>query len=202
MDAPDIKEKPSAIESAREGFTGKRLTESQFDESWAVAGIMDREIKRSGSFKDKLGDYANAFARSEKFDALRGETIIRDQFKARYGQSMNAFREDLQTREANLTQTEKSMGLSAALDVGTNIANGDTMPFYRAFDQEAVKISNSLNITEAGAKTLMKEQYKAHQGRDLYADCKDVEKQYHLPKVEAEKQQLKAAHSKTRTRSQ
>jgi len=196
MNSDNEQSKPTTVEKARQGFTGKRLTESQFDESWALTGIMEREIKRSGSFKDKLGDYANAFARSEKFDALRGETTIRDQFKARYGQSMNALREDLQTREANLTQSEKNMGLSAALDVGTSIANGDTMPFYRAYDQEAVKLSKSLSITETGAKSLMKEQYKAHQGRDLYADCKEVEKQYHLPKVEAEKQQLKAARTR------
>ncbi len=200
----DVKQQgnATAIETARKSYTGKRLTQSQFDESWAITGIMAREIKRSGSFKDRLGDYASAFARSEKFDALKGETIIRDQFKARYGQSMNALRQDLQNREANLTQGEKSMGLHAAINVGTRIADGDTMPFYRAYDQEAVKLSTSLNITEAGAKSLMKEEYKAHQGRDLYADCKEVEKQYHLPKVEAQRRQQKAARSKTLTRSQ
>ncbi len=195
-------EKPAdAIQAARQTPTGKRLTEAQFDESWSVAGIMEREIKRSGAFKDKLGDYANAFARSEKFDALRAEAIIRDQFKARYGQTMNAMRQDLKTREADLTQSERNMVMRAALNVGTTIAEGETMPFYLAYDKEAVKLSKSLNITEAGAKSLMKEEYKAHQGRDLYADCKEVEKQYHLPKVEAQKQQQKAARAQTKTHS-
>lgn len=201
MDTPNTEKQTGNIETARQTFTGKRLTESQFDESWSVTGIMEREIKRSGAFKDKLGDYANAFARSEKFDALKGETIIRDQFKARYGQTMNAMRKDLQTREANLNQSEKNMAMGAALNVGTSIADGDTMPFYKAYDKEAVKLSKSLNISESGAKSLMKEEYKAHQGRDLYADCKDVEKQYHLPKMEAEKQQQKAARVQTKTQS-
>ena len=201
MDTPNTENRTGNIETARQTFTGKRLTESQFDESWSVTSIMEREIKRSGAFKDKLGDYSNAFARSEKFDSLRGETIIRDQFKARYGQTMNAMRKDLQAREANLTQSEKNMAMRAALNVGTTIADGDTMPFYQAYDKEAVKLSKSLGITESGAKSLMKEEYKAHQGRDLYADCKEVEKQYHLPKVEAEKQQQKATRVQTKTRS-
>ncbi len=114
---------------------------------------------------------------------------------------MNAMRQDLQAREANLNQSEKNMGMGAALNVGTTIADGDTMPFYRAYDKEAVKLSKSLNITEAGAKSLMKEEYKAHQGRDLYTDCKEVEKQYHLPKMEAEKQQQKATHAQSKTHS-
>jgi len=202
MDAPDNKEKPKPIETAHQGFTGKRLTEAQFDDCWAITGIMERAIKRSGSFKDKLGDFANAFARTEKFDALKGETIIRDLFKSRYGQSMNAMRQDLQNREANLTQSEKNQAMGAALNVGTNIAEGKTMPFYRAYNQEAVKLSKSLKITEAGAKTLMKDVYRAHEGNDLYSDCKTIEQQYHLPKVEAQRQQQKATQSKTLTRSQ
>ena len=63
-------------ENPRETYTGKRLTESQFAESMMIADIMRREIQHSGRFKEKLADYAYAFARTEKFDAQMGETII------------------------------------------------------------------------------------------------------------------------------
>jgi hypothetical protein len=201
MDNPNSERQTSAIEPVRQNSAGERLTASQSDEVGHIVAIMKRSIEKKGAFKDKLGDFAHAFARSEKFDALKGETIIRDQFKARYGQTMNAMREDLQSREANLNQTEKSMGLSAALNVGTKIANGETMPFYRAYDEEAVSLSKSLNITETGAKMLMKEEYRTHNGGELYSDCKAIEQQYHTPKLEAEKQQVKAARTRNVTQA-
>jgi len=49
--------------SARENFSGRLLTEPQFDEAMAITGIIEREIQRTGTFKEKLGDYAHAFAR-------------------------------------------------------------------------------------------------------------------------------------------
>jgi len=60
------------LTDARNSFTGKALTVSQFDEAWAVAGIMDREIRKSGMFREKLGLYAQSFASSEKFDQIKG----------------------------------------------------------------------------------------------------------------------------------
>jgi hypothetical protein len=36
------------------------LTESQTSEAFAIAGIIDREIQKSGTFRDKLTDYAHA----------------------------------------------------------------------------------------------------------------------------------------------
>jgi len=92
---------------ARNSFTGKTLTSSQFDEAWAVADIMKRGIGKTGSFREKLTDYAHAFARSEKFDAMKGETIIRDIYAARYGQTMNQTREGYLERENTLRESGK-----------------------------------------------------------------------------------------------
>lgn len=94
-------------DEARESFNGKTLTDAQFDESWAIAEIMHRGIKRSGSFHEKLTDYSHAFARAERFDQMKGETIIRDQFKFRYGETMNQMREGLANRETELSRADR-----------------------------------------------------------------------------------------------
>jgi hypothetical protein len=73
---------PSLSKQAQKRLEG--LTESQTSEAFAIAGIIDREIQKSGTFRDKLTDYAHAFARGEKFDALKGETIIRDMYQVRF----------------------------------------------------------------------------------------------------------------------
>ena len=45
---------------ARESFSGRLLTDAQFDEAMAITGIIEREIQKIGAFKEKLGDYAYA----------------------------------------------------------------------------------------------------------------------------------------------
>lgn len=120
------------LAGARSSSTGKSLSDSQFDESWALAGIMERGIRKSGTFKEKLGDYAFAFARSEKFDVMKGETIIRDQFKARYGQTMNDMRKELAEREVEVRKTGREEALMHARTIEKLIfdpASGNTMPF-------------------------------------------------------------------------
>jgi hypothetical protein len=189
------------VKAARESFTGKRLTQGQFDESYALAGIMAREIKRTGSFKEKLTGYSQVFSSAEKFDAMRAETIVRDQFKSRYGQTMNQMRESLIQRETNLGQSEKTQAMSHACNIGVTISEGETMPFYRAYDHQAVKLARSLDITETGAKTLMKDEYRLQNGKELYEDCKAIEKQYHLPKMEAKKNQRQAERTRSQSRS-
>ncbi len=174
-----IKKDATRIEKARESFTGKALTGSQFDESMGIAGIMEREIKRSGSFKEKLGDYAHAFSR--------------------YGQTMNQMRKKLMEREASLGDEDKKLAMGHALNVGTRIASGDTMPFYRAYDHEAVQLSRSIGITEKSARSLMTSEFKSHEGKELYAHGKEIEKQYHHPKLEADKQQRQAERGKARS---
>jgi len=59
-------------QESRQRYTGSRLTDSQFDAAWNITSIINREIHRTGSFREKLTDFAHVFARNEKFDAMRG----------------------------------------------------------------------------------------------------------------------------------
>jgi hypothetical protein len=185
MDDQNTYQDKSLTDAARESFTGKTLTDSQFDESWAIAEIMHRSIKRSGSFHEKLVDYSHAFARSEKFDQMKGETIVRDQFKSRYGITMNQMRESLTNRETSLTRDERDGAFDYAQMIVPLISDGETMPFYRAFDYAGGALAEKLDITEVGAKKLMKEAFQEAEGRDLYEVGKAVEKEHHLPKRDA-----------------
>lgn len=103
----------------------------------AITGILEREIRKSGSFKEKLGDYAYAFSRTEKFDPGKAEIVIRDLFQARTGQTMNQIREDLIGREEKLQKQHKSLALDYAQAVGTMIREGDKINFHRAFSHQA-----------------------------------------------------------------
>ncbi len=191
---------------ARNSFTGKTLSDSQFDESWALAEIMERGIRKSGSFKEKLSDYSYAFSRSEKFDVMKGETIIRDQFKARYGQTMNAMRKELAGREVDAREDGREEALAHARQIEKLIfdpASGDTMPFYKAFDHVGGALAEKFNITESGAKTLMKDVYREIEGRDLYETGKALEEKYHHPKRDADrpKSQPELSFETTQVRS-
>ena len=176
---------PERLKEARNSPTGKTLTASQFDEGSAIAGIIDRGIHKSGGFRDKLTDFAHAYARSQKFDALRGELIIRDLYTVLYGQTMNQTREALMEREAVLRDTGHDQALQYARSIGPKITEGETMPFYRAYDETAVMMARQHSITEAGAKELMKEAYRQAEGRELYDACKELEERHHTPKREA-----------------
>lgn len=176
------------LAEARESFSGRLLTDAQFDESIAITGIIEREIKKSGSFKEKLGDYAYAFSRTENFDAGKAETVLRDLFKARTGQSMNQMREDLAAREDKLIDREKSTAFENALAVGAMIETGEKMSFNRAFAHQGQMLAEDLGITDAGAKRLMKEEFKAAQGVDLYDWGKELEEKFYRPQIEAEKE--------------
>ena len=178
------------IHEARTNATGKTLSDSQFDESWALAEIMERGIRKSGSFKEKLSDYAYAFSRSEKFDVMKGETIIRDQFKARYGQTMNEMRKELAEREVDARENGRDEALAHARQIEKLIfdpASGDTMPFYKAFDHVGGALAEKFNITESGAKNLMKDAYREVEGRELYNTGKALEEKYHRPQRDADR---------------
>lgn len=189
------------IAEARESFTGKTLSDSQFDESWALADIMHRGIQKTGSFHEKLTDYSHAFARSEKFDQMKGETIIRDQFKARFGQTMNQMREGMKAREASLPDAAHRDALEYARMIEPLIRDGATMPFYRAYETTGGALAEKLNITETGAKELMKTAYRESEGRELYDTGKALEQQFHTPVREVERAARQANHSQSRTRS-
>lgn len=176
------------ISEARESFSGRLLTDPQFDEAIAITGIIEREIRKSGAFKEKLGDYAYAFARTEKMDAATAEIRIRDLFAARTGQSMNQMREALMEREDKLTATQKNAAHGYALGVGDLVEKGNKINFNRAFAHQGQELARELDITDAGAKRLMKEEFKAAEGTELYEWGKDLEEKFYRPQIEAEKQ--------------
>ena len=181
------------LAEARQSFSGRTLTDAQFSEAWALTGILERGIRRAGTFREKLTDYAHAFARSEKFDAIQAEGALRDLFKTRYGQSMNQMREGLVSREADLKEQIAPEALIQARGVEPLIRAGETMPFYQAYDCQAGDLAQRHQITEVGAKNMMKAAYQNAEGRDLYADGKAAEETYHLPKREAAREARQAA---------
>jgi len=79
------------------------------------------------------------------------------------------------------------------LSVEGLIKDGDTMPFYRAFDDQAVELSHENGITEKKAKVMMKDSFEESEGKPLYDWGKDLEQTYHLPKMEAAKEKREAA---------
>jgi hypothetical protein len=155
----DPKEKDRVAE-ARESFSGRLLTDPQFDEAMAIAGILESEIKKSGTFKEKLADYANAFARTEKFDVMKAETTLRDLFKARTGQSMNQLRETLVAKEDNLPEQVDDRAKQVTREIRDMIKDGNKMPFHRAYDHHAGVLANEFGITNAGAKRVMTEAFR------------------------------------------
>lgn len=148
------------VAMARESFSGRLLTDRQFDEAMTITGIIEAEIQHSGSFKDKLGDYAFAFARTEKFDATKAETIIRDLFKERTGQTMNQMREDYAKREEAITDNHRAQARQLAEEIG---------------------------VTDACAKRLMREEFKAAENAELFDWGKELDERFYRPQIEAEK---------------
>jgi len=189
------------IRKARESFTGQNLTESQTDIVAGLTGIIDRHIQKTGSFREPLTDYAHAFARSEKFDAMKGEMIIRDFYTARYGRTMNATREALLENEKILPETAREQALQSARQTLDAISQGETEPFYKTYDREGSGLARSLNITERGAKNLMTENYRTVEGRELYETGKALEEKYHRPKIEAARQEREQVRAQRRVHS-
>lgn len=191
----------------RNGSAVEALTDSQDFESKALAAIVHRTIRKTGSFPQKLTAYSLSFAGTEKFDQMKGETIVRGQFEATYGQTPNQMRERLLGNEARLGLTAREDALAAARTIEPMICEGETMPFYQAFDKAGCALAEKLDVTETGAKSLMKSVFQEVEGRDLYETGKALEKTYHEPvreaarqSREAEKQESAAAPAKTRTR--
>lgn len=203
--SPSFKDR---VIEARESFSGKSLTQSQFQEAWAISGIIHQEIQKNGSFRDPLTDYSHTYARTKKFDAMRGEAILRDIYTGRYGQSMNQTREALMDQEKALIaspekQTEtQAHALNAAESVESMIKEGSTQPFYKAYDTASVQLASDIKITQIGAKALMKDAYKNTHDRELYDHGKKVEEAYHKPVREAEIASRKVEKLETQSRTQ
>lgn len=186
MDSQMSKQVETAVADARGSFSGRGLTDSQFHEAWAITTILDRHIHQSGSFREKLTDYAHAFARNDRFDAMRGESILRDIYTARFGRSLNQTREALMAAETALPEHAQTRALECAEAIGDMIQQPPTQPFYQAYDRAAVTLSNEFGITQAGAKALMKDAYARRHQTDLYEAGKALEEAYHKPVRAAE----------------
>ena len=189
------------FERARESFSGRLLTEPQFDECMAINKIIGREIHRSGRFKDKLGDYSYAFARSEKFDVMKAETILRDLFKESTGQSMNQLRETLMKNEETITDDHRQLAYSRACDIAPMMEQGDKLAFHRALAEQAQDMAEELQITDTMAKRIMAETFEEAESTRLHDWGKELDEQYYRPQIEAAKQERKASQKKSKSRS-
>lgn len=192
-----VKNNNKSHNNVRSSFSAVLLTDAQFSECEAITEILKTEIHTSGKFKDKLGDYAFAFARTNKFDAAKSEIILRDIFKERNGRSMNDLREALQKREEQLTAEDVGQSQTFADGIGPLIETGHKMTFYRAFAEQATKLAEELQVTAACAKRLMKEEFAAANGRELYDWGKELEEQFYRPQVEAEGKDRKTTKSRS-----
>ena len=176
------------IPEARESFSGRMMTNGQFGDAIAIVGIVKREIMKSGTFTEKLGDYAYAFARTERFDVAKSETVIRDLFKCVTGMTMNQMRENLLERESKLTPAQTRCAHDFALATGKMIEEGDKITFNRAYAYQGQALANELGVTEACAKRLIKEEFAAAENLDFYEYGKDLEERFYRPQIEAERQ--------------
>jgi len=189
------------LTAARESFSGKSMTETQLKQAVAIADIIHAEIQQSGSFIAQVTDYSHAFARSEKFDAIRAEKMIRDVYTATQGQSMNQTREGLLAAENTLPPEARTSALVCAESISALIEAAPTQPFYMAFDRAAVTLSDAYGITQNTAKAMMKDVFAQHHDKDLYAHGKQAEEKYHKPAREAEMAARKAEQQPTQAQS-
>ncbi len=178
------------LSAARETFSGRLLTDPQFDEAIAITRVIEREIYRSGSFKDKLQDYAYAMARSENMDARKLEGTVRDLFKERTGQTMNQLREKLKAREETQPENLRDMALVNAHEIEVRMANGDKIAFHRSVAEKAQTLADELGFTDNHAKKLMIEAFNVQQGDDGMS-WKEwgarLDETYYRPQIDAEK---------------
>lgn len=199
-------EEGTRIAEARMSFSGLLLTDRQFDEVIALTGVLHRRIEETGSFKDCLNDYANALARTERFDAVKADTMIRDLYKIRFAETMNETRERLMKREEALfdrktyaAEHELQKAYQAVMETGQLVEHGTKMTFHRAQAHEATGLARDLGITHTGAKRLMDESFKSIEGADLRVWGKELDERYYRPQIEAEKSQRDANRKQART---
>lgn len=195
-------EEGTRIAEARMSFSGNLLIDRQFDDVIAVTGIVNRRIHERGSFVNTLNDYSNAVAREEPFNAAKADTIIRDLYKVRFGESMNETRERLMAREEalfdrenNPAQAERQQAYQSAISAAELVEHGTKMTFHRALSHEAAQLAQELGITHIGAKKLISESYNEIEGQDLHEFGKTLDDKFYRPQIEAEKRQRQASRS-------
>ena len=184
---------------ARQSYPGKRMTQGEFDDAYAITGVLAREIKRSGSFYEARENYAFAFAKGKQISTDQAQKAIGEIFAARFGQTMNQMREDVIRQDAKIGPEQAAR---YAQQVGPLIKDGETMPFYRAYDKASHQMAGDHGITQTRAKELMTEAHSlaqpAKNGQSLYNLGKELEEAYHYPKIEAERTARKVKASQNR----
>ena len=185
----------NGLTKARESFAGRLLTDAQFSEAIHITEILEREIYKSGKFKDKLGEYSYAMGRSENMDSKRLETTLRDLYKERTGQTMFQLCESLKEREAAVQSKTQNIALSAAHEIEPMMANGDKMTFNRAFSEKAQMVADEYGVRDNHAKKLMADAFVADQRTNGVEEImelrdwgKELDEQYYRPQIEQEKQ--------------
>lgn len=209
------------VAQSRESFPARIRTDTEFDDVIAITGIIEREIKTNGKFKDKLTDFSAALARTASFDVVQADTIVRDMFKARTGQTMKQMLDGLLQREralfgapaqkpalsndftaveavpGNVTGDQKARAYKAANDAGLMVSEGRLLTFNRAVSYEAAVLATELGVTEAGAKRFIKEIFTETENRDFWEWGKELDSKYFYPQVEAERQRRAAARQES-----
>ena len=188
------------VSSARESYSGRLMSDPDFDEAMLITCIMEKEIQKTGQFAEKLNEYSAAYAHTRKnLSVIKAEKIIRDLFKERTGMWMNDMREVFVKREENLTDIQKRAAFPYAQEIGAMIEKGDKISFHRAFSHQAKSCATELNITDLGAKRIMSAQFEAVKGEKLYDWGKDHETRFYKPQIEAEKQERNAQKAQKNT---
>ena len=173
--------------NVRESFSARMLTDPQFDECMAITSIIGREIRHSGTFKEKLGDYSYAFARSQKMDATKAETIVRDLFKERTGQTMNQMREKLIKGEEKISDDHRQKAYQSACDISNLMEQGDKLTFHRTLTTQAQSLAKDFGITDKAARRIMSDEFNKAEGTKLYDWGKELDEQIFRPQIDAEK---------------
>jgi len=189
------------IAKTRESFSARLLTDPQFEEFASICGILNREIHRSGSFIEKLETYAFSVSRTEKgINANKADTILRDIYKGLFGQSMDQLRKQLLKAEEELDEERSAIALDFAYATLQQVEDGDKIPFYRAYAEQAARMGTELGITDVFAKKLMSEQFEAAEARPFYEEGKQFEDKFYRPQIEAEKRKRETKTGNSRKR--
>jgi hypothetical protein len=180
-------------ETALQSYSGRRLSGSEFEDVYAITGIIARDIERTGSFFEVRKGYAFAYSMGKKIDTEQAKDVIGDVFKARYGQTMNEMRETLIANEQKATA---KMAAPYAQNVRNLIKDGETMPYYKALDQSSAEMAQAHGITQNRAKALMKEA-----DDQMYDIGKELEAAYNVPVREAARSERQAQKQSVDTAS-
>jgi len=182
------------VAEARDIQAARWLTDPQFEELVSICAILNREIHRSGSFIEKLGIYTFAVSLTEKgISTNRADKIIRGLFKSLFGRTLDQLRQSLLKAEEELDEESLEMGVPYAFEVQSMIqgrdetTNGSSpVPFHRAYAHQATQMATQLAITDAAAKRIISERYKALEGRDFYEEGKQCEAKFFRPTYRAD----------------